>query len=398
MRDRLDFPAAGRVEDLEGSSIFRINARAHELADRGRSILRLDAGEPDFDTPAHIKRAAKKAIDDGYTRYTPIEGLPELKHAAMGKLARDNDLDYAADEILVTCGAKQALFNACMALLHPGDEMIVMAPYWGSYPAMAKVARATPRALQTRPGDRYRPRAEDLEALINPRTRLVVLNSPNNPTGQIYDRETLAALGAVLADHPGIFVLSDDIYEHLRYQDSAYHNIVNARPELKHRTLVVNGVSKAYAMTGWRVGFGAGPAELIGAMGKLQGQSTSHTAAVSQMAAAAALDGDRGSIGYMQDVLARRRALVCEGLDAIPGVSYVPPCASFYCLPDFSRIIESLDGVEDDQQLADWLLEEIGVAMVPGSAFGASGCLRLSFAANDADVQEAMARLGDRLA
>nr|WP_297459141.1 pyridoxal phosphate-dependent aminotransferase [uncultured Halomonas sp.] len=393
--DDYHFRIARRVEDISASSIFRINRRAHELIEQGYDIMRLDAGEPDFDTPEPIIDAAKAALDAGYTRYTPIGGLPGLKEAIRQKFKRDNALHYNEDEILVTCGAKQALFDACMTLLQPMDEAVIPTPHWGSYPAMVKLTWARIVEARTTYDNGFILTPDELDASLSSRTRVVFLNTPTNPTGQVYDREALSALGDVLLDYPDVFVLSDDIYEHLRYTGEPYCNILNVCPSLKDRTLAINGVSKAYAMTGWRVGFAAGPAHLIAEMQKLQGQSTSHTAAVSQKAAEAALNGGLDTVHTMVDQFAARARKVEQGLARIDRIDCLPAQGSFYCLPDFSRVIESLDGVDDDQQLGDWLLDELGIAMVPGSSFGAPGHMRLSFAAAEETLDEGLKRLQD---
>lgn len=384
---------ARRVEDLSGSSIFRINAKAQALAGDGLDILRLDAGEPDFDTPKPIIEAAKKALDDGFTRYTPIGGLPGLKEAIRHKLKRDNNLYFNDDEILHTCGAKQALFNACMTLLGPTDEIVIPTPNWGTYPSLGIMAWARIVEAPTRYEDRFILQPEVLEECLSDQTRIVILNTPNNPTGQVYSREELSALGNVLLKYPDVFVLSDDIYEHLRYTDEPYANILNVCPSLKNRTVVINGVSKAYAMTGWRVGFAAGPADLIAEMEKFQGQSTSHTAAVSQKAAEAAFKGSLDDVHKMVKVFRDRANMVADVLSRIDAIDFHPAQGGFYCLPNFERVIASLDGVEDDQQLGDWLLEELGIAMVPGSAFNAPGHMRLSFAADNNTLKKGLDRL-----
>jgi|25_taG_2_1085351.scaffolds.fasta_scaffold02844_3 aspartate aminotransferase len=384
---------ARRVEDLSGSSIFRINANAQALMAKGRDILRLDAGEPDFDTPKPIIDAAKQALDDGFTRYTPIGGLPSLKKAIQHKLRRDNNLYYNPDEILHTCGAKQALFNACMTLLNPTDEIVVPTPNWGTYPSLAIMAWARMVEAPTRYEDRFVLQPEVLEACLSEQTRIVILNTPNNPTGQVYSRKELSALANVLLKYPDVFVLSDDIYEHLNYTDEPYANILNVCPSLKNRTVLINGVSKAYAMTGWRVGFAAGPVDLITEMEKFQGQSTSHTAAVAQKAAEAAFNGGLNDVHKMVKVFRERANLVAQGLSGIDKIDFHPAQGGFYCLVNFERVIESLDSVEDDQQLGDWLLEELGIAMVPGSAFNAPGHMRLSFAADNKTLEKALDRL-----
>lgn len=361
--------------------------------EKGKDILRLDAGEPDFATPKPIIDAAKKALDDGFTRYTPIGGLPSLKEAIRHKLRRDNNLYYNSDEILHTCGAKQALFNACMTLLNPTDEIVIPTPAWGTYPSLAIMAWARMVEAPTRYEDRFILQPEVLEACLTEQTRIVILNTPNNPTGQVYSREELSALGNVLLKYPDIFILSDDIYEHLDYTDEPYANILNVCPSLKNRTVLINGVSKAYAMTGWRVGFAAGPVDLITEMEKFQGQSTSHTAAVAQKAAEAAFNGGLDDVHNMARAFRERANMVAEGLSRIDKIDFHPAQGGFYCLPNFERVIETLDGVEDDQQLGDWLLEELGIAMVPGSAFNAPGHMRLSFAADNKTLEKGLDRL-----
>lgn len=387
-----------RVRDLEGSEIFRIGSRAQALRAQGRDIIRLDAGEPDFPTPGAIIDAAKQALDDGYTRYTPIAGLPGLKQAIRNKLQRDNNLHYADDEVMHTCGAKQAIFNACLSLLSPGDEVILPSPCWGTYPAIAQIAGAKVVYAPTCMDEGFVLTPETLSRCITPRTRMLVLNSPNNPTGQVYSREALSALANVLLDHEQVFVLSDDIYEHLRFNGEPYANIVNVSPSLKRRTVLINGVSKAYAMTGWRVGFAAGPADLITEMTELQGQTNAHTAAVSQKAAEAALNSGLNEVHEMVNAFARRAAQVDEGLSGIPAIRSLRAQGSFYCLPDFSAVIQSLDSVADDRAFADWLLDELGIAMVPGSAFGAPGHMRLSFAADSTTLSRGVNRLVDAFA
>ncbi|TBW55710.1 pyridoxal phosphate-dependent aminotransferase [Marinobacter halodurans] len=384
---------ARRVNDLSESAIFRIGARAKALADEGHDIVRLDAGEPDFNTPQWIIDAAKQALDDGFTRYTEIGGLPQLKEAIQHKLESQNQLHYRLEQIMHTCGAKQGLFNACMSLLGPGDEIVIPTPRWGTYPAIADIAAAKTVNATTRYEDGFVLTPETLDHALSSRTRVLILNSPNNPTGQVYSREELAALGNVLLEYPDVIVLSDDIYEHLRFTNQPYANILNVCPSLKNRTVVINGVSKAYAMTGWRVGFAAGPEDIINEMQKLQGQTNSHTAAVSQVAATAALNGGLDEVTTMSQVFAERARQVAEGLKPVERIKCLPAQGSFYCLPDFSPIIESLPDVDDDRELADWLLDKLGIAMVPGSAFNAPGHMRLSFAASDKTLQKGLDRL-----
>jgi aspartate aminotransferase len=384
---------ARRVTALTPSSIFRIGARASSLVKKGQDIVRLDAGEPDFGTPRFIIDAAHRALDEGFTRYTPIDGLPVLKSAIRDKLRKENNLNYQDNEVMHTCGAKQALFNACLALLEPSDEIIIPSPHWGTYPAIAKIAGAQIVEAATSFHEGFALTAETLKRCLSERTRVLILNSPNNPTGRVYSRETLAALGEVLLEYPKVVVLSDDIYEHIRFDNAPFINILNVCPSLRHRTLVINGVSKAYAMTGWRVGFAAGPADIIAKMCQLQGQTNSHTSAVSQVAAATALNGGLDEVHKMARIFASRAEQVIRGLGDMASLSFQPPHGGFYCFPDFSGIIQSLDGVENDQQMADWLLDELGVAMVPGSAFNASGFMRLSFAASEQTLEKGLKRL-----
>lgn len=390
---RASWQFARRVDDLTESAIFAIKAKADELAGQGHDIVHLDAGEPDFDTPGWIIDAAKQALDDGYTHYTPVGGLPGLKQAIRHKLKRDNHLYYDDDEVMHSCGAKQALFNACMTLLGPDDEILIPTPHWGTYSSIATIAGAQIVNAPTYKEDGFILSPDTLDEYLTKRTRIVVLNSPNNPTGQVYSREALSALGNVLLDYPNVVVLSDDIYEHLRYTGEPYANILNVCPSLKNRTVVINGVSKAYAMTGWRVGFAAGPAELIGEMQKLQGQSNSHTAAVSQKAAEAAFNGGLDDVHKMAEAFGQRARQVAEGLEKINKISFHPTQGGFYAFPDFSQVIDTLDDVDDDQQLGDWLLEQHGLAMVPGSAFAAPGHMRISFAADSQTLDKALKRL-----
>lgn len=384
---------AHRLDALSPSSIFRIGARAKALSEQGRDIVRMDAGEPDFQTPKYIIDAAKQALDDGFTRYTPIGGLPMLKTAIREKFRKENNLHYNDDEVMHSCGAKQALFNACMTLLEPSDEVIIPSPHWGTYPAIANIAGARVVDARTTFDEGFTLSAETLKQCLSPRTRMVILNTPNNPTGRIYSRETLSAIGNVLLEYPEVFILSDDIYEHLRFDNEPYANILNVCPSLKERTLVINGVSKAYAMTGWRVGFVAGPADIITKMQQLQGQTSSHTAAVSQVAATTALESGLRDVHRMTQTFAQRARLVTETLNDIETIEVQPPHGSFYCLPDFSGLIESREGIENDQQMADWLLDELGVALVPGSAFGAPGFMRLSFATGTDALKKGLERL-----
>ena len=370
---------------------------AREMAAEGRDIISLSAGEPDFDTPAHIREAAKAAIDAGRTRYTAVDGIPELKRAIADKFARDNGLDYAPGEITVGTGGKQVLYNALMATLNPGDEVIVPAPYWVSYPDMVELAGGTPVVITAGLEAGYRITAAQLEAAITPRTKWVILNSPSNPTGAGYAEAHLRELTDVLMRHPHVWVLADDIYEHLVFDDFRFVTPAQVEPRLKARTLTVNGVSKAYAMTGWRIGYAGGPAELIRAMGTIQSQSTSNPCSVSQYAALAALTGPQDYIAESRAVFQRRRDLVVSGLNQCAGIDCPTPEGAFYVYPSIAGLIgrRTPTGAEitDDERFAMELLHATGVAVVFGAAFGLSPHFRISYAAADAQLTEAIARI-----
>ena len=365
---------------------------AAELRAAGRDILSLGAGEPDFDTPDHIKAAAVSAIDAGYTKYTPIDGSAELKAAICRKFERENQLTFSSSQVLVTCGAKQALFNLCLALLGPGDEAIVPAPYWVSYPDMVRLADAEPVFIPAGIEQDFKITAAQLEAAITPRSRLLILNSPLNPTGASYSRGELQALGAVLARHPQIVIAADDIYEHIHWASQPFASFASACPTLADRTITVNGVSKAYAMTGWRIGYAAGPRELITAMKTIQSQSTSNPCSISQAAAVAALDGDQAPVGQMAAAYKARHAYVVDALNAIEGLECRRGEGTFYAFPKVRGALDRL-GMEQDVELVEYLLNTADLATVPGSAFGAPSYLRLSFACSMATLEEAMRRL-----
>jgi len=392
----LDIELSPRVRNLKPSPTLALTARAKALRDAGQDIIGLGAGEPDFDTPEHIKAAAIAAIEGGQTKYTPVDGTPELKAAVREKFLRENGLDYALDQILVSCGGKHSFYNLCQALLAPGDEVVVPAPYWVSYPPMVELAGARPVIVPARQDNGFKLTPEELEAAITPATRLFVLNSPSNPTGAVYGEEELRALGEVLRRHPQVLVASDDIYEHILWGQPRFANILNVCPDLAERTVVLNGVSKAYSMTGWRIGYAAGPKALIQAMKNIQSQSTSNPASISQAAATAALTGDQGFIDEMKAVFKARHDAVLGGLNDLPGVRCQPADGAFYLFPDCSAAIERL-GLADDLALGEFLLERAGVALVPGTAFGAPGHLRLSFATGMEQLEAALERLGQVL-
>jgi aspartate aminotransferase len=370
-----------------------VTAKAAELRAAGRDVIGLGAGEPDFDTPEHIRAAAIEAIQQGQTRYTAVDGTPALKKAIAAKFERDNGLTYAANQILVSGGAKQCLFNLMAAVLDSGDEVVVPAPYWVSYPDMALLADGVPEVIEAGQDQRFKITPDQLDAALNDRTRLVMLNSPSNPTGSAYTRAELEALGDVLRRYPNVLIASDDIYEHILWADEPFCNIVMACPDLADRTIVVNGVSKAYAMTGWRIGYAAGPQPVIAAMKKIQSQSTSNPSSVSQAASVAALDGDQSCIGPMLKAFRERHDYVVDRLNAMKGVDCAPCDGTFYCFPNVEGAIAAVDGVQDDVALAEYLINEAEVALVPGSAFGLAGHARISYATSMENLEKAMDRL-----
>ena len=382
-----------RVQRVKPSPTLAVTARAAELRAAGKDIIGLGAGEPDFDTPEHIKQAAIRAIQQGATRYTAVDGTAELKNAIINKFQRDNGLNYQPDQILVSCGGKQSFYNLAQALLNPGDEVIIPAPYWVSYPDMVKLADGEPVFIRAGLEQTFKITPEQLDAAITHKTRLFVINSPSNPTGVTYNREELKGLADVLVNHPNVLIATDDMYEHILWCKEPFANIVNVCEELFPRTVVLNGVSKAYAMTGWRIGYAGGPRTLIQAMKKVQSQSTSNPAAVSQAAAQQALDGDQSCIQPMLTAFKERHDYVVQALNRIPGVRCTESDGTFYSFPDFSEAIASLEGVNDDVELAEFFLQKAGVALVPGSAFGAPGYLRLSFATSMEVLETAIGRL-----
>ena len=373
-----------------------VTALAAELRAAGRDVIGLGAGEPDFDTPEHIREAAIEAIRAGRTRYTAVDGIKELREAVAEKFRRDNGLEYAADRVIVSGGAKQICYNVCQAVLDPGDEAVIQAPYWVSYPDMVRLAAGEPVMVETNLESGFRMRPEQLAAAITPRTRLVILNSPGNPSGAGYGREELAALGEVLAGHPDIVVATDEIYEHIWWADEPFTSFAEACPALLERTVTINGVSKCYAMTGWRIGYAAGPATLIGAMKKIQSQSTSNACTVSQYAALAALTGDQSCVAEMNRAFRQRHDFVVDALNAIDGVTCRPGEGTFYAFADAREAIARL-GLADDTDLCQMLLNEAGVALVPGSAFGTPGHFRLSYACGLETLRDALGRLESAL-
>lgn len=390
---KLNFKLSDRVQRIKPSPTLAITARAAELRAQGKDIIGLGAGEPDFDTPEHIKKAAEKAINDGFTKYTAVDGTASLKQAIIDKLSRDNQLNYTPNQVLVSCGGKQSFFNLTQALLNEGDEVIIPAPYWVSYPDMVLLADGKPVIVEADIKQSFKITPEQLDAAITDKTRLVVINSPSNPSGIAYSKKELVALGQVLLKYPSILVATDDMYEHILWSEESFSNIVMACPELYDRTIVLNGVSKAYSMTGWRIGYAAGPENLIKAMKKIQSQSTSNPTSISQVAAEAALNGDQSCVETMLSAFKERSEYVHQRLNAIEGISCLPSDGTFYAFPDIQGFIEKLDGINDDMELSEYLIEKAGVALVPGTAFGSPGYIRLSFATSLDVLEDALNRI-----
>lgn len=389
----MDFKLSDRVQRIKPSPTLAITARAAELRAAGKDIIGLGAGEPDFDTPEYIKTAAIKAISDGFTKYTAVDGTAGLKKAIIDKFSRDNQLDYTANQILVSCGGKQSFFNLTQAILNEGDEVIITAPYWVSYPDMVLLADGTPVIVETSIEQNFKMTPAQLDAAITDKTRLVVLNSPSNPSGIAYKKDELAALAQVLLKYPNVLVATDDMYEHILWSDEPFSNIVMACPELYERTVVLNGVSKAYSMTGWRIGYAAGPEKLIKAMKKIQSQSTSNPTSISQVAAEAALNGDQSCLDPMLAAFKERHEYVHKRLNSINGISCLPSDGTFYSFPDIRGFIEKVEGVSNDLELSEYLIEKAGVALVPGSAFGSPGYIRISFATSLDTLKDALDRI-----
>lgn len=389
----MDVKLSQRANSIKPSPTLAVTAKAGQLRAEGKDIIGLGAGEPDFDTPEHIKEAAIKALGEGFTKYTPVGGTAGLIQAIIQKFKRENQLDYEADQILVSCGCKHSMYNLMQALLNPGDEAIIPAPYWVSYPDMAKLAGAETVIIKTNAEGNLKISPEQLQAAITNKTRLLILNSPSNPTGVCYTQDELAALGNVLKNHPDIIIATDDIYEHILWGQESFKNIVNVCPELYERSVVLNGVSKAYSMTGWRIGYVGGPASLINAMKKIQSQSTSNPTSIAQVAAQAALEGDQSYISTSNKIFKERHDYVYEQMNKIEGIECHASEGTFYIFPNFQGIIDRMENISNDIELAEYLLEEAEIAMVPGSAFGAPGYMRISFATSMENLQKGMERL-----
>ncbi len=381
-----------RVQRVKPSPTLAVTARAAKLKAEGKDIIGLGAGEPDFDTPLHIGDAGVEAIRQGFTRYTNVDGIPELKDAIIAKFERDNGIRYERSQILVSSGAKQTIYNLCMAVLDPGDEAVIPAPYWVSYPDMVMLADGLPVTPFAGANQGYKISPRQLESSINAKTRLVLLNSPCNPTGAAYTRAELRAFGEVLLAHPRVIIGTDDMYEKIYWGNEPFCSLITAVPELYERTITINGCSKAYAMTGWRIGYCGGPKEIITAMGTIQGQSTSNASSVSQKAALAALAGDQECVTEMNRAFKERHDFVVKGLNSLPGVTCLGGAGTFYAFADVSGAIKAL-GLRDDNEFAEALINHSGVAVVAGSGFGAPGHIRISFACSMQTLEKAIERM-----
>lgn len=388
---------AQRVLAVKESPTLVVTARALELKRQGRDIISLGAGEPDFPTPAHIRQAGIDAIEAGKTRYTAVDGTPELKEAIVAKFKRENGLDYTSKQVLVSSGGKQSFYNLCQAYLNEGDEVVIPAPYWVSYPDMVLLAGGSPVVVQAGIEQGFKITPEQLASSISDKTKLFVINSPSNPTGAVYSKAEMRALGDVLAQHPQVLIATDDMYEHIILGETPFSTWLNACPEMVDRTVTLNGVSKAYSMTGWRIGYCAGPLALINEMKKVQSQSTSNPCSISQAATVTALNGDQAFIGDMVTAFKARSAFITQALNAMPGIKALSPDGAFYNFFDVRGAMQAT-GCATDTELATRILEESDLALVPGSAFGSEGYMRLSFATSMQELEGAMTRLADFLA
>jgi len=390
----MDITLSDRVNAVKPSPTLAITARAAQLRASGKDIISLGAGEPDFDTPEHIKKAAIKALAEGFTKYTPVDGTPSLKKTIIKKFEADNNLHYEDDQILVSCGGKQSFFNLAQALINPGDEVIILGPYWVSYPDMVLLAQGKPVTITATQDQQFKINPEQLRAALTHNTRLFIINSPSNPTGVTYTLEELKALAVVLKEYPNVIIATDDMYEHITWEKGRFVNILNAAPELYNRTVVLNGVSKAYSMTGWRIGYAGGPREIIQAMKKIQSQSTSNPTSISQVAAEAAISGNQDCMQTRLFEFKKRHDYVVKMLNQIPGIDCLKTDGTFYVFPDVSKAIERLNNIENDLDFAEHLIINAGVAVVPGSAFGCPDHIRISIATSMENLENAIKRIG----
>jgi aspartate aminotransferase len=382
-----------RISNTKTSATIAMSMKARELSLQGKDIISLSAGEPDFDTPQNIKDAAIKSINSGNTKYTPVDGMLSLKESIVNKFKNENNLEYTSDQILVSTGCKQSIYNLCQATLDKGDEVLIPSPYWVSYPEIVKLSDATPIFIETNSDTDFKVTGKMLQDNITEKTRMILLNSPSNPSGFIYSEDDLKDIGNVLKNYPDIIIASDDIYEHIIFNNKKFTNILNVCPELYDQTVVLNGVSKAYAMTGWRIGYAAGDASIIGAMKKIQSQSTSCTCSISQAAAKAALDNNNDEVHKMVNEYQIRSAFLHSELNQIDGIKYKKPEGSFYAFVDVNGLINKIENINDDFELAEYFLNEAGVAVVPGTAFGSKNHIRISFATSLENLKKAVDRI-----
>lgn len=383
---------SNRVQKVKPSATITISAKAMELRANGIDVISLSAGEPDFDTPEHIKKAAIEAINKGQTKYTQVDGTPELKDAIINKFNRDNNLHYQRDNIIVSTGAKQTLYNLFQSVLEADDEVVIISPYWVSYPDMVILADANPVIMKTHQEDNFEIDMDSFRAALTDKTKLLILNSPSNPTGITYTKAQYKSMGKILSDYPKVLIATDDMYEHIYWGNEPFTSFAEVCPNLFDRTITINGVSKAYAMTGWRIGYCGAPKTIVQGMKKIQGQSTSNPSSISQVAAIAALNGPHDAVNMMVNEYKKRHDYLCDALNKINGFNTSPGTGAFYLFPDVNNVIES-KGFADDIEFSSFLIDQANVAVIPGSAFGAEGCIRISYATSMELLKESIARI-----
>ena len=386
-----------RISNTKTSATIAMSMKARELISQGKDVISLSAGEPDFDTPKHIKEAAIQSIKEGNTKYTPVDGMAVLKESIVEKFRNENNLNYETDQILVSAGCKQSIYNLCQAVLDKGDEVLIPSPYWVSYPEIVKLSDATPVFIETNSNTDFKITGEMLTKSITSKTKMLLLNSPSNPSGFVYNEKDLKDIGLVLRKYPNLIIASDDIYEHIIFNNKKFTNILNVCPELYDQTVVLNGVSKAYAMTGWRIGYAAGNEKIIGAMKKIQSQSTSCTCSISQAAAKSALDNCNDEVKKMVEQYQIRSEFLHTELNKIDGIKYKKPEGSFYAFVDVNGLINKIDNIDDDFDLAEYFLKNANVAVVPGTAFGSKNHIRISFATSLENLKLAIERIKNLL-
>ena len=383
---------SNRIQKVKPSATITISAKAMELRANGVDVISLSAGEPDFDTPEHIKKAAIEAINKGQTKYTQVDGTPELKDAIINKFSRDNNLHYQRENIIASTGAKQTLYNLFQSVLEVDDEVVIISPYWVSYPDMVILADANPVIIKTHQEDNFEIDMGSFRAALTEKTKLLILNSPSNPTGLTYTKAQYESMGKILSDYPNVLIATDDMYEHIYWGNEPFTSFAEVCPNLFDRTITINGVSKAYAMTGWRIGYCGGPKSIVKAMKKVQGQSTSNPSSISQVAAIAALNGPHDAVNMMVGEYKKRHDYLCDALNKINGFNTSPGTGAFYLFPEVSSVIES-KGFADDIEFSSFLIDQANVAVIPGSAFGAEGCIRISYATSMELLKESIARI-----